>query len=85
MIPSDPGGAVPNKKKKSKGPKRPPASEAIVQLALELLAVALFTLMAGASPEMGTLMVVFMVGLALIYLIQYSGAIAGLEKALEAA
>ncbi len=65
--------------------KRANDSEALVQLALELLAVALFTLMAGAGDEMGTLVVLFMVGMWMIYLIQNSKVIAGLEKAMEAA
>jgi len=78
--PSGPG-VAPTKKAK----KRPADSEALVQLALELLAVSLFTLIAGASNEMGTLVVLFMVGMWLIYLIENSKTIAGLEKAMEAA
>lgn len=65
--------------------KRAADSEVIVQLALELLAVSLFTLLAGASNEVGTLVVLFMVGMWMIYLIQNSKVIAGLEKAMEAA
>lgn len=65
--------------------KRAPDSQAIVTLALELLAVSLFTLLAGASDEVGTLVVLFMVGMWMIYLIENSKLIAGLEKALEAA
>jgi hypothetical protein len=76
-----PAGAVPAKKAK----KRAADSEALVQLALELLAVSLFTLIAGASNEMGTLVVLFMVGMWLIYLIENSKTIAGLERAMEAA
>lgn len=85
MIPSDPGGSAPKKKAKPKKAKRTGASEAVVQLALELLAVSLFTLMAGASNEMGNLMIIFMVGFWLIYLIQNAKVIAGLERMLEAA
>lgn len=81
MIPGDQN-TSPSPKKKSK---RSADSEALVQLGLELLAVALFTLMAGASDEMGTLVVLFMVGMWLIYLIEKSNSIAALEKALEAA
>lgn len=92
-----PGGSIPDfvpsptaqtrKKKKSgnSGTGRPSNSEAILQLALELLAVSLFTLMAGTSDEMGKLMILFMVGFWLIYLIQNSKVIAGLERMLEAA
>jgi len=65
--------------------KRANDSEALVQLALELLAVALFTLIAGASDEVGKLVVIFMTGLWMIYLIENSKLIAGLEKAMEAA
>lgn len=72
-------------KKKKKGSGRAADSEAFVQLALELLAVSLFTLIAGASNEVGTLVVIFMVGMWMIYLIQNSKVIAGLEKAMEAA
>lgn len=81
---SDPGvgDVTPKKKKKTK---RAADSEALVQLALELFAVALFTLVAGASKEVGTLVVLFMVGMWLIYLIQNSKTIAALEKAMEAA
>lgn len=60
-------------------------SEALIQLALELLAVSVFTLIAGASNEAGTLVVLFMVGMWMIYMIQNSKTIAGLEKALESA
>lgn len=87
QIPIDPGGSAPKKKKSApkKKSKRTGSSEAIVQLALELLAVSLFTLMAGASKEMGSLMVLFMIGFWLIYLIQNAKVIAGLERMLESA
>lgn len=77
--PSGPGVAPAKKAKKAAD------SEALTQLALELLAVAVFTLIAGASDEMGTLVVIFMVGMWLIYLIENSKTIAALEKAMEAA
>lgn len=85
MIPSDPGGSAPPKKKKKKSTKRTGTSEAIVQLALELLAVSIFTLMAGASNDVGNVMVLLMVGFWLIYMIQNAKVIAGLERMLEAA
>ena len=65
--------------------KRAADSDVIVTIALEFLAVGLFTLIAGASNEMGTVMVIFMVGMWMIYMITESGTIAKLEKALEAA
>lgn len=63
---------------------QPKGSEALIQLGLELLAVSLFTLIAGASNEVGTLVVLFMVGMWMIYLIENSKLIAGLEKGMEA-
>lgn len=69
----------------AKPAKRAANSEALVQLAFELLAVGLFTLMAGASNEMGTLVIIFMIGLWLIYLIQNATVIAALERAMESA
>lgn len=71
--------------KKKAAPDRPVGSEALIQLGLELLAVSLFTLLAGASDEVGKLVVIFMVGMWMIYLIENSKVIAGLEKAMEAA
>lgn len=62
---------------------RPPASDALLMLALEFLAVGLFTLIAGSSDEIGTLMTLFMVGLWLIYFITDSGVLLKLEKSLE--
>ena len=64
---------------------QPVGSDALIQLGLELLAVSLFTLIAGASNEVGTLVLLFMVGMWMIYLIENSKIIAGLEKAMEAA
>jgi hypothetical protein len=64
---------------------QPVGSDALIQLGLELLAVSLFTLIAGASNEVGTLVVLFMGGMWMIYLIENSKVIAGLEKAMEAA
>lgn len=85
FVPSPTAQTRKKKKSGSKGADRPTGSEAILQLSLELLAVSLFTLMAGASDEMGRLMILFMVGFWLIYLIQNSKVIAGLERMLEAA
>lgn len=81
MIPGDQNSSP----KKPKKVKRAADSEALIQLGLELLAVSLFTLIAGASNEVGTLVVLFMTGMWMIYLIQNSKTLAGLEKAMEAA
>jgi hypothetical protein len=61
---------------------RPPASAAILMLALELLAVGLFTLLAGASPEAGTIMVIVMVTFWFIFAITDSAVIGHLGSVL---
>lgn len=61
---------------------RPAPSAAILSVSLELLAVGLFSLMAGASKEMGTIMVTIMVGLWLIWMITEANVVSGLGKAL---
>jgi hypothetical protein len=65
--------------------KRPANSDALLMLALEILAVGVFTVLAGTSNEMGTIVILFMIGLWIIYMVQNSAVIAGLEKGLEAA
>lgn len=62
---------------------RPPVSSALLAVALELIAVAVFTLLAGASEEAGTVMVLMMVGFWLIYLITESNIIIGAVGALN--
>jgi hypothetical protein len=62
--------------------KRPAASETILTLALEFLAVGLFTLLAGASDEAGEIMILFMVGLWLIYLVTDSAVVARISATL---
>lgn len=57
-----------------------PDSNAILAVAIELLAVGTFTLIAGINQDFGRLMVIFMVGLWLIFLIQESSLVAKLEK-----
>lgn len=52
---------------------RPAASAAILTISLELAAVGAFTLLAGASDEAGTVMVIIMIGLWLIYAISETG------------
>lgn len=64
---------------------RNPSEAALLTLGLELLAVGLFTLLAGAGNDMGTVMVVFMVGLWILFLTTHSAVIAGLEMGLSAA
>jgi hypothetical protein len=44
-------------------------------LAMELLAVGLFTLLAGASPEAGTIMVIIMVTFWVIFMVTDAGVI----------
>lgn len=65
--------------------KRSPISEAMLTVSLELLAVGLFTLMAGAGPDMGSIMVLLMFGFWMVFLITNSAIITRLEKALEVA
>lgn len=52
---------------------RPPASAAILSISLELAAVAVFTLLAGASDDAATAVLIIMAGLWLIYGIEQSG------------
>lgn len=58
---------------------RPPASAAILTVSLELLAVGVFTLMAGAGPDMGSLTLLFIIGLWLLFLITNPTVITTLE------
>lgn len=51
---------------------RPANSSAILTIALELFGVWLFTLLAGASNDAGTIMVILLVGLWLIFLIKHA-------------
>lgn len=64
---------------------RTASSEAYLTVGLEFLAVALFTLMAGAGPDMGSLMTLLMVGFWMIFLITNPSLITGLEKKLGVA
>jgi hypothetical protein len=56
------------------------SSSAILILGVEFAAVALFTFIAGASDDAGTIMVVFMIGLWLIYMVNDSKVIAGISN-----
>lgn len=58
------------------------AHPTLVVVAVELLAVGLFTLLAGISNDVGTIVVLFMVGLWLIFLITDSQTVAGIGSAL---
>lgn len=60
---------------------RPPASAALLTISLELAAVAVFTLLAGASDDVGTAVLIGMVGLWLIYGIEQSGVLNNLVGA----
>lgn len=64
---------------------RNPDSNAILAVAIELIAVGTFTLIAGINKDFGKLMIVFMVGLWLIFLIQESTLVANLEKIITTA
>ena len=68
----------------STSPKRQPASAAILLLSLELAAVGIFTLLAGASDQAGTIVVLMMVGFWMIFLIQESGLLPKLTNGLIA-
>jgi hypothetical protein len=57
-------------------------SEALLKLGLELAAVALFTLAAGISNDAGSFMVLWMVGLWLIYMVSDSAVIASFSNAI---
>lgn len=61
---------------------RSSASTAILAVSLELLAVGVFTLIAGASDDVATIVLLFMTGMWIIFLITQSSVIAGLENAL---
>jgi hypothetical protein len=50
---------------------------------VELLGVGLFTLLAGASDDAGNIVIIFMLGLWLIYLVTNPGVIAGLDRGLQ--
>lgn len=59
------------------------ASETVLVIALELLGVALLTLVAGISDEMGKIVVLFMAGFWLIYVITDSAVISRLGNILS--
>lgn len=50
-------------------------TDAILGVAVEGLAVGLFTLVAGASDDAGTIVIIFMVGLWVIWLVTNSGTV----------
>jgi hypothetical protein len=56
------------------------SGSAILVLGVEFAAVALFTFIAGVSDDAGTIMVIIMVGLWLIYLVNNSQVIAGISN-----
>jgi hypothetical protein len=60
----------------------PGSSDTILAVGIELLGVGLLTVLAGASDEAGNIVVIFMIGLWLIFMITDSGVIAGLGRGL---
>jgi hypothetical protein len=50
---------------------------------VELLGVGLLTLLAGASDDAGNIVIIFMVGLWLIYMVTNPGVISGLSSSLQ--
>lgn len=63
-----------------KSKKRPPISEAMLSVSVELLAVALFTIMAGGSKDIGTIMVILMVGFWMVFLVTNASVITRFEN-----
>lgn len=61
--------------------KRPANSDVVITLALELFGVWLFTLLAGASNDAGSIMILVMVALWLIFLIQHQSVVGGVGAA----
>lgn len=57
---------------------RPANSSALLDIALQLFGVWLFTLLAGASDDAGTIMVILMSGLWLIFMIKHASAVQNL-------
>lgn len=74
-----------NSSTKDKSSGRNAQSEAFLEVMLESLAVGVFTLIAGVSANAGKIMLVFMTGFWLIYLITNASVITKLEKMLEVA
>lgn len=54
---------------------RPASSNDLIVIALELFGVWMFTLLAGASNDAGTIMVILMTGLWLIFLIKHQSTV----------
>lgn len=65
-----------------RGTPRPADSAALVTLLLEFVAVGVFTILAGASDNAATIVILMMVGFWLIYMVTNSKILAGLENAL---
>lgn len=80
-MPSAQGATTAAKKKAA----RPAGSDALLMFALELVGVGLFTIIAGANSQMGTVVLLFMTGLWLLYMITNTAVLTKLEKAMEAA
>lgn len=63
------------------GTPRPSASAAIVSISLELLAVGLFTLLAGVSSDVGRIVLLVMVTLWVLYAVTNASVIAAFTNA----
>jgi hypothetical protein len=57
-------------------------SAIVLQVGLELTAVAVFTLIAGSSDDAGSIVVLFMIGLWIIYMVSNAGVISGISNAI---
>lgn len=57
-------------------------SDTVLTVGLELGAVGIFTLIAGTSDDVGSIVVLFMIGLWIIYMVSNSGVISGISNAI---
>lgn len=63
---------------------RTPMSASLLELAMELAGVGAMMLIAGASDDAGTMMIIIMMGFWLIFLISQSGVVKNMVSALSA-
>ena len=81
--PSAPSTPAKKGAKQGQGPAPAAFHSVFIVIAIELLAVGAFTLLAGISNEVGKVMVIIMVGFWAIYLVTTSGVISNLGSALD--
>jgi hypothetical protein len=62
---------------------KPGSSATILAVGVELLGVGLLTVLAGASDEAGNVVLIFMIGLWLIWMISDAGVVTGIGNALQ--